>query len=123
MTSRQPNPHIALSVAAGIAHQQLAARPLAFYDVEHYSEVMNMVAHALMRVAQIYVADADGGERRGLSEADLDGASVRRGATLLVLADGHSFRHVWLLRDDLRNAIAILASSGVRVFGPQRSPK
>lgn len=64
MKSRQLNPHIALSVAAGLAHQQLAAQPNKFYDGEHYSELMNMVAHALMRVAPLYVADAEGAERR-----------------------------------------------------------
>jgi hypothetical protein len=121
--SRQLNPHIALPVAAALAHHQLAAQPNKFYDGEHYSEVMNMVAHALMRVAPLYVADAEGGERRGLSEADLDGASIQRGATLLVLADGRSFRYVSLLRDDLRNAIAILARTGVRAFSSQRASK
>jgi len=120
---RQLNPHVALSVAALTAHRQLAAKPPAFYDVEHYNEVLNTVAHALMRAAPLYVADADGGERRTLSEADLDGASVRRGATLLVLADGRSFRYVSLLRDDLRSAIAILARTGVKGFSPQRTPK
>ena len=123
MKPRQLNPHIALSVAAGLAHQQLAAQPNKFYDGEHFSEMMNMVAHALMRVAPLYVADAEDGGRRALSEAELEGASIRRGATLLVLADGRSFRHVSLLRDDLRNAIAILARTGVRAFGSQRAPK
>jgi hypothetical protein len=120
---RPLNSHVALSVAAGLAHRQLAAQPAKFYDVEHYSEVMNLVAQALLRVAQVYVADASGGERRGLSEADLINARVRRGATLLMLADGRSFRHLWLLREDLRNGIAILASSGVHAFAPPRAPK
>jgi hypothetical protein len=40
-----------------------------------------------------------------------------------VLADGRSFRYVSLLRDDLRNAIAILARTGVRAFSSQRTPK
>jgi hypothetical protein len=120
---RPLNSHVALSVAAGLAHRQLAAQPAKFYDVEHYSEVMNLVAQALLRVAQVYVADAYGGERRALGEADLIGARVRRGATLLVLADGRSFRHLSLERDDLRNAITILSSSGVHAFSAPRTPK
>jgi hypothetical protein len=119
----QSNPHIALSVAAGLAHRQLAVQPREFYDVEHYSEVLNLVAQALTRVAQIYVAEQAGAAREGLSGLDLEGASVRRGATVLVLADGRTFRHIWVRRDDLRNAITILASTGIRGFTSQRAPK
>jgi hypothetical protein len=117
------NPHIALSVAAGLAQRQLAVTPREFYDVQHYSEVLNLVARALARVAQIYVADDAGGARRGLSGAELESCSVQRGATLLLLADGRAFRHVSILRDDLRSAITILASTGIRAFSSPRTPE
>jgi hypothetical protein len=121
---RKPlNPHIALSVAAALAHRQLSSERRAFYDVQHYSEMLNRVAQALLRVAQIHVADGDGSGPRALSEPELDGAIVRRGATVLVLADGRSFRRLWVLREDLRSAITILGRAGVRTFDTQPEPK
>jgi hypothetical protein len=121
---RKPlNPHIALSVAAALAHRQLSPERRAFYDVEHYSELLNRVAQALLRVAQIHVGDGDGGAPRALSECDLEGAIVRRGATVLVLADGRLLRHLSVLREDLRSAITILGRAGLRTFDEQREPK
>jgi hypothetical protein len=121
---RKPlNPHIALSVAAALAHRQLSPERRAFYDVEHYSAVLNRVAQALIRVAQIHVGDGEGSARRALSEPELDGAIVRRGATVLALADGRSLRHLSVLREDLRSAITILRRAGVRAFDEQPKPK
>jgi hypothetical protein len=121
---RKPlNPHIALSVAAALAHRQLSPERRAFYDVEHYSEVLNRAAQALIRVAQIHVGDGDGGAPRALSPSELDGALVRRGATVLVLADGRLFRRLSVLREDLRGAITILRRAGLRTFDEQRDPK
>jgi hypothetical protein len=118
---RRLHPHIALSVASALAYHQLSDLRK-FYDIEHYSEVLNTVAQALCRVAAIYVAD-DAGVQRALSAGQLSGAKVRRGATLLVLADGHECRHLSVLRSDLRDAIAILARTGLTGFSAQREPK
>ena len=121
---RKPlNPHIALSVAAALAHRQLSPERRAFYDVEHYSEVLNRAAQALIRVAQVHVGNGDGSAPRPLSPSELDGALVRRGATVLVLADGRLFRRLSVLREDLRGAITILRRAGLRTFNEQRDPK
>jgi len=121
---RKPlNPHIALSVAAALAHRQLSPERRAFYDVEHYSEVLNRAAQALIRVAQVHVGNGDGSAPRALSPSELDGALVRRGATVLVLADGRLFRRLSVLREDLRGAITILRRAGLRTFNEQRDPK
>jgi hypothetical protein len=121
---RKPlHPHIALSVAAALAHRQLSPGRRAFYDVEHYSEVLNRAAQALIRVAQVHVGDGDGSAPRPLSEPDLEGALVRRGATVLVLADGRLLRHLSVRREDLRSAITILRRAGLRTFDEQRDPR
>ena len=121
---RKPlNPHIALSVAAAFAHRQLSPERRAFYDVEHYGEVLNRAAQALMRVAQIHVGDGEGGAPRALSPSELDGAWVRRGATVLVLADGRLFRRLSVLREELRGAITILGRAGLKTFDQQRGSK
>jgi hypothetical protein len=121
---RKPlNPHMALSVAAALAHRQLSPERRAFYDVEHYGEVLNRIAQALARVAQIHVGDGEGGAPRALSPSELDGALVRRGATVLVLADGRLFRRLSVLREDLRGAITILRRAGLRTFDEHSEPK
>ena len=63
------------------------------------------------------------GERRALSEADLFGAVVSRGATRLTLQDGRVFTEISILRSDLRDAIAILMATGLpRLPRPAKAP-
>jgi hypothetical protein len=114
-----PDPHVALSVAAALAHSQLSENPRVFYDVEHYSETLNLAARALASAAVIHVAESDHGGWRALTDAELAAASIQRGATLLVLADGRTFRHLSVLRSDLRSAIALLRAAGVKAFGTE----
>jgi hypothetical protein len=85
--------------------------------------VLNRTAQALIRVAQVHVGDGHGSAPRPLSDSDLEGALVRRGATVLVLADGRVLRHLSVLRDDLRSAIAILRRAGLRTFDKHSGPK
>lgn len=99
--------HIALSVAAAVARNQLSsgAGPS---DAEQLSEMLNAVARAVSKVAPIYLKDSESGALRRLAESELDGATFQRGATLLVFPDGRSYSSLWLMRGDLREAIAIL---------------
>jgi hypothetical protein len=116
MVSNQPDPHIGLTTAAGIAYDQLAKRNRGFYDTEHFNEVLNMAAQALISVAPIWIHDPDSGERRRLSAAELMDARVTRGATVLILADGRSIKDLSLLRQDLPAAIQILKAAGLEAF-------
>ena len=102
--------------AAGIAYDQLAERKRGFYDTEHFNEVLNMAAQALISVTPIWVGGSGAGERRRLSAAELIDARVTRGATVLILADGREIRDLSLLRQDLRAAITILKGAGVKAF-------
>jgi hypothetical protein len=123
LDTHRPNPHVALSVAAAFTYWQLSAKRPQFYDVEHYSEVLNTIARALSRLIPLYIADVDGGPRRALREVELNGASVVRGATVLTLADGRSFRYLWVLRNDLREAIAVLGHTSLREIIARRGQK
>jgi hypothetical protein len=105
------SPHVALSVAAALAYQKFSQGPRDFYDVEHYSAVLNAVAQALAGVMRIYVADNED-TPRALTDAALEGAVVRRGATVLQLADGRAFRRVLVRRDELHAAVDRLRRSG-----------
>ncbi|HEX5767811.1 MAG TPA: hypothetical protein VFX94_06215, partial [Burkholderiales bacterium] len=110
--------HLALSVAAHLARTQLVPEPLAVYDSEHLSEMIDVVARALVRVAPLYVRDAGSGEPRELTAFELEGALIARAATLLTLKDGRSFSSASIKRADLRQAIVILKAVGVDELAP-----
>ena len=105
--------HLALSVAAHLARSQLVPDPLNVYDSQHMSEMVDVVGNALARVAPLYVHDPISGQPRQIMDAELDGAKVKRGATILVLKDGRSLSGVSIKRADLRQAIAILKAVGI----------
>jgi len=113
ITSTFAGQHLALSVAAHLARTQLVPDPLGVYDGQHMSEMLDVVARALSRVAPIYVRDAGAADPRPLTPGELDGATIRRGATLVALADGRSFSSATIKRLDLRQAIAILKAVGI----------
>jgi hypothetical protein len=112
--------HLALSVAAHLARTQLVPDPLTVYDGQHMMEMLDIVGNALSRVAPLYVMDAAAGAPRQLMEAELDGARVKRGATVFVLKDGRSLSGVSIKRVDLRQAIAILKAVGIEEFRPRQ---
>ena len=99
--------------AAGIAYDQLAKRTRGFYDTEHFNEVLNKAAQALISAAPVWVTDPDTGERRRLSDAELFDVRVTRGATVLVLADGSKLKNLSVRRQDLSAAIKILKAAGL----------
>ena len=105
--------HLALSVAAHLARTQLIPDPLTPYDGQHMSETVDVVANALARVVPLYVNDPKLGSPRELAEPEREGATIRRGATLVVLRDGRTLSSVSIKRGDLRQAIAILKAVGV----------
>ena len=105
--------HLALSVAAHLARTQLIPDPLTPYDGQHMSETIDVVANALARVVPLYVNDPKVGAPRELAEPEREGATIRRGATLVVLRDGRALSSVSIKRGDLRQAIAILKAVGV----------
>jgi hypothetical protein len=113
--------HLALSVAAHLARTRLVPEPLAVYDSQHMSEMIDIVARAVAKVALLYVRDAGSGEPRELSAAELEGATISRTATLLSLRDGRSFSSVSIKRADLRQAIAILKAVGIEELSPRRN--
>ncbi len=117
---RPEEQHIGLSTASGIAYDQLAERKRGFYDVEHFNEVLNHAAQALISITPIYLIDAATGERRRLSNAELLEARVSHGATVLIMADGRSVKDLSLLRSDLAAAIKILKDAGLKAFSSTR---
>lgn len=116
--------HLALSVAAHLARTQLVPDPLNVYDAQHMADMLDAVGNALARVAPVYVRDADGKEPRQLMEAELEGARVKRAATVLALRDGRTLSAVSIKRADLRQAIAILKAVGVpELAAARREPQ
>lgn len=103
---------VPLAVAAALVYNQLMApeRPQ-FYDADHLAEVLTTVAQAVLGFAPAHVREGDA--RRPLTRDELEGAQVRRGATLLVLADGRVLNEVTIRRDDYRAALGALKDSGL----------
>jgi hypothetical protein len=114
--------HLALSVAAHLARSQLVPDPLKPCDAQHLGETLDLVARALAKVAPLYIQDPKTGSPLELSSSELEGAAVRRGATLLVLRDGRTISAVTVKRADLRQAIAILKATGIPELLPPRAP-
>ena len=114
--------HLALSVAAHLARSQLVPDPLNVYDAQHLVEVLDAVGNALARVAPLYLQDTQAGAPRQLMESELQGARVKRSATILILSDGRSLSGVSIKRADLRQAIAILKAVGIHELAPRQKP-
>jgi hypothetical protein len=106
--------------AAGIAYDQLARRKRGFYDTEHFNEVLNKAAQALISAAPVWVTDPETGERSRLSDAELIDARVTRGATVLILADGRRIKNLSVRRQDLSAAMKILKAAGLQAFSSAR---
>ena len=105
--------HVSLAVAAHLARTQLVPEPLKPYDGEHLSDMLDVMAQALMRTTVLHQIDAQTGLTRELGPVELEGAVVKRGATVLVLKDGRTLSGVSVKRADLRQAIALLATTGM----------
>jgi len=118
MVEKRTDEHIGLTTASGIAYDQLAAKSRGTYDAEHFNELLNRAAEALIRITPVYLFDPDSGARRRLNDAELLNAQVTRAASALVLADGREVKDVSLLRSDLRAAITILKGAGLTAFSP-----
>src|SRR5688572_28240873 len=117
MVDKRTDEHIGLTTASGITYDQLAAKSRGAYDQEHFNELLNRAAEALIRIAPVYVFEPASGARRPLNQAELLNAQVTRAASALILADGREVRDLSLLRSDLRTAITILKGAGLTVFG------
>lgn len=116
------NQHVAMSVAAGIARAQLVPNPVGVYDARHLSEMLEVMAAAIARVAPIHATNARTGEVRRLTEEDLEGASFARGATALVLKDGTTIAGVSITRGDLRHAVLVLKTIGFQAEADADKP-
>ena len=105
--------HVLLAVASHYARTQLAAKPRAIYDPQHFIDMVDLAAAALVKVAPIYTHDAGVSSPRRLTESELEDAVVERAATVVVLRDGRRLSNVSLRRGDLRQAVAHLKALGV----------
>ena len=112
VTSEYLERHIGLTAACAIAYHQIVARPGDFYDGQHPTDVLNVMAEVVSRTAPIHASDMDGTKRR-LTIVDLQGARFTQGARCVALADGRSFTRLSMVRSDLRAAIAILKKTGI----------
>src|SRR5687767_7058579 len=100
MVEKRTDEHIGLTTASGIAYDQLAAKSRGAYDAEHFNELLNRAAEALIRIAPVYLFDPVSGSRRLLNQAELLNVQVTRAASVLVLADGREVKDLSLLRSD-----------------------
>jgi hypothetical protein len=111
--------HLSLAVAAHLARTQLVPDSSKVYDGQHLSEMLNVVALALARTAPLFTSDPRTNVPQPVSAADLEGAAVKDSARVLVLSDGRMFAGATIRRSDLRQAIALLKTIGLRYFVPE----
>ena len=105
--------HIGLSLAANLARSQLCPSNSQNAGGKPYAQLLDIVANALAQVAPLYILDTLTGDARELSAAELEGANVRSGATLLALKDGRVLTTVSMRRVDLAKAIRVLEAIGL----------
>lgn len=111
--------HVSLPVAASIAFHQLVPNSSEAYDAERLGELQNLIARALSKVVPLHALDRDRGTLRQLDDEELQGARFKRGATLLVVDDGRVLlSNLWMLRGDLKEAVAILTHVGIAAIAP-----
>ena len=122
MAAKDPDPHIGLTTASGIAYDQLAERNRGAYDAGQLDEVLNKAAQALIQIAPVWLFDPATGDRRRLSDAELIDARATNGARALVLADGRTVKDLSLLRTDLSAALKILKGTGLKAFSSAPPP-
>lgn len=115
--------HIALSVAAGLARTQLVPDPFTVYDARHLSDMLDLIAHALAKVAPLFVGSVEGAEPRPLSAEEQETATISRGATRILLKSGLAYSSITMRRGDLRQAIAVLKALGIPELAPARAQK
>jgi hypothetical protein len=114
--------HLALATAASIAYRQLTLAPQAgFYDAEHLSATLCVIAQALAKAAPIYLTEGDTAARP-LTDGELQGAIITRGATRLTLKDGRVFSKLSMRRGDMWDAITLLRAAGMQVAEPVAQP-
>ena len=117
--------HIALSVAAHLARTHLVPDPFKPYDSQHLADTVNIIAGAMAKLIPLYVRDVPATEPRELTAVELEGAMVKRAATVVVLGDGRTLSNVSVKRTDLRQAVAILKAIGtpeLRIPPPPEPP-
>ena len=114
--------HIGLAAAAHLARAHLLPDPLKADKTGHFEDTLDLIGQALAKVAPLYVREANAKVPRQLSLLELEGASVRRGAKVLVLKDGRTLTSVTTKRADLRYGVAILQATGIpELVPPSRS--
>lgn len=110
--------HIALAAAAHLARAKLLPDPLKADKPGYFEGALDLIGQALAKICTLYVRDANTKLPRQLSLLELESASVRKGATAVVLKDGRTLTGVTIKRADLRNGVAILQATGIAELVP-----
>jgi hypothetical protein len=107
--ARAVREHLALSHAAHLARTQLVRDRATQWD----TDILDVIASALARVAPLYVSEPNGAKPRELLDGEIQGAAIQGGASTLLLKDGRALSGVEIKRADLRRAIALLKVAGI----------
>lgn len=103
--------YVPLVRAASAALDDLSAKSVRSLKKMSAGEALNLAAAAIAAVIPVYV-DIAGAGHRALLSGELDGATFKRAASEMVTVDGTRFRALTVIRQDLRDALIILRSSG-----------
>jgi hypothetical protein len=109
---KQDGEVIALSAATLIVYKQITGAEMPPNDAPETNAIMNDVALALSNVAPIYGARGDAERLKLLPALDLMHGAFQRGATILRTPKGIEYQKLFIRRDDLWLAIAVL--KGIR---------
>ena len=107
--------HLALSVAAAIAHHQVTGTTASIAAPADLDAALNRAARALASLTEIYAQQ--GGVIRVLPLSELLEGVFLRGATVFRSADGHIHTRLTVPRGALREAINILKAAAARDNG------
>jgi hypothetical protein len=116
MRHRNDDEQVGLAAASAVLFRQIAADQAGnYYDFQHYSEVLNLVASALAKLAPISTGESP--SRRLLTEQELLQGKFLKSATLLAFDDGRApLSALTIRRADLREASELLLRVGITGF-------
>ena len=113
--------HLSLATAAAVVYHQITQGTPVVTSGQELSAILDRVAHALSNVATIYyLSSATPGARYPLAPIELIGARFRRGATVLETHDGTEYRGLTIQRRDMRAAVSVFRSAGIRFDDPRQ---
>jgi hypothetical protein len=111
---REDRELISFSQAVPHIFAQVTGASLSPFESPLFEALLNKVAQAMVDLVTIYGAPNDQVPVKPLPVAEVKHGAFQRAATVVRTSNGIEYRRLYIRRDDVRAAAAVLKKSGVR---------